>query len=229
MSFSRLSAHAAQLLSVFFLCFTGQIAWAYEPAANELKLIVERQGIKIWSYRLPNSSLSGFKAITTVKSTLSGLVSLIADTQAGNRWIYRASEVELLQRNDPDMTFTVRVITDFPWPLKDREALVAGKIVQDPQTLKVRIDSHNVDTFPVAPCCLRMPLVDGTWIFRPLGNGMVEVTMMGHADPGGMIPASLVNLLVQEHPYNSLKGLRRIIGEDRYQRSHFLNIREPAN
>ncbi len=52
--------------------------------------------------------------------------------------------------------------------------------------------------------------------------------MTGHADPGGNIPISAVNLLIQEYPYNTLKGLRKIIGDDRYQKSQFPNIREPA-
>ena len=58
-----------------------------------------------------------------------------------------------------------------------------------------------------------MPMVQGYWSFKPLANGMVEVTMSGHADPGGRIPATAVNFLIQEHPYNTLKGLRKIIGE----------------
>lgn len=212
-----------------FFCLAGGLAtaWGYEPPAASLKLVLDKQGVKVWSYQVPNSPLSGFKAITTVRSNLSGLVNLISDTQSASRWIYRTKEVELLQRNDADMTFAVRVITDFPWPFKDREALVAGKIVQDPNTLRVRIDSSSITTFPPRPGCLRMPVVEGSWIFRPLGDGQVEVTMTGHADPGGMIPSSMVNLLIQEHPYNTLRGLRKMVVEDKYQHSRFPGIHEP--
>ena len=62
-----------------------------------------------------------------------------------------------------------------------------------------------------------MPMVQGYWSFKPLANGMVEVTMSGHADPGGRIPATAVNFLIQEHPYNTLKGLRKIIGEPSFK------------
>lgn len=221
----RFFAH--YLLSALLLVMSCVVSANYEPPLSSQKLILDRQGIKIWSYQVPNSPLYGFRAVTTVKSTLSGLVSLIADTQNGSRWLYRTSHIDLLQRNDADMSFTVRVVTDFPWPFNDREALVFGRISQDPQSYQVRIDSHNVDTFPVDRCCLRMPSVEGSWIFKPLADGQVEVTMTGHADPGGRVPVSVVNLLIQEHPYNSLKGLRRIIGESRYQNGHFLTIREP--
>lgn len=226
----------ANIMQVFHRClliFCALLwvspAFCYEPPASSLKMILDKQGVKVWSYQVPNSPLSGFKAVTTVKSTLGGLVNLIADTQNASRWIYRAKNVELLQRDDADMTFTVRVITDFPWPFKDREALVAGKIVQDPSSLRVRIDSSNTNAFPQSNCCLRMPVVEGSWIFRPLGDGLVEVTMTGHADPGGLIPAGMVNLMIQEHPYNTLKGLRRMVNEERYQHSRNPSIHEPSS
>jgi len=213
-------------LLVFVLLMNS--AFAYEPPEADARLVLDRQGIRIWAYQVPNNPLYGFKAVTTVKSTLSGLVSLIGDTDNAGKWIYRTKSVEPIQRNDAELSFSVRVITDFPWPFKDREALVSGRIVQDPQTYRVRIDSRNINTLPPKPCCLRMPMVEGSWIFKPLANGMVEITMTGHADPGGNIPISAVNLLIQEYPYNTLKGLRKIIGDDRYQKSQFPNIREPA-
>jgi hypothetical protein len=214
-------------LLVLFSLLSGA-ALAYDPPAEDSRLVLDRQGIRIWAYQVPNNPLYGFKAVTTVKSTLSGLVSLIADTENARKWIYRTKSVEPIERNDADLHFSVRVITDFPWPFRDREALVAGQIAQDPQTLKVRIDSNSVTTLPPKACCVRMPMVEGSWIFRPVGNGLVEITMTGHADPGGNIPTSAVNLLIQEYPYNTLKGLRKLIGDDRYQKSHFATIREPA-
>ena len=39
-----------------------------------------------------------------------------------------------------------------------------------------------------------MPMVKGYWLFKPVGNGLVEVTMSGHMlIPGGMIPKGLNN------------------------------------
>ena len=64
----------------------------------------------------------------------------------------------------------------------------------------------------------------GGWLFRPLANGQVEVTMTGHADLGGAVPAVIVNLLIQEHPYNTLQGLRRVIGDMTYQKVQYPHI-----
>mgnify|MGYP003351964726 CR=1 FL=1 len=214
-------------LFVVWGCLIGNL-WANDEANQSSKLILDKNNIKIWSYKVPQSPLYGFKAVTTVKSTLSGLVALITDTQNANRWLYRTSRIDVLARDDGQQFFTIRVITDVPWPLTDREALVDVRITQD-KTGRVRIDSNesvNASKYPVADCCLRMPMVKGYWLFKPVGNGMVEVTMSGHADPGGMIPKGLVNFLIQEHPYNTLQGLRRVIGDTTYQKAQYPHIVE---
>jgi len=193
---------------------------------TDMKLILDKNGIKIWSYRLPDSPFHGFKAVTTVKSTLSGVVALITDTESANRWLYRTNEVVALSQDDEN--FVVRVVTEFPWPFKNREAVVAGKITQDPQNLFVRIESSSVANHAVRAGYERMPKVEGGWLFRPLGHGQVEVTMTGHAELGGYVPAAIVNLLIQEHPYNSLLGLKKVIGETRFQTARLNTVREPV-
>ena len=216
-------------LSLFFVLMSFcSYSLANEENIQANRLILDKNNIKIWSYKVPKSPLSGFIATTTVKSSLSGLVSLITDTQNANRWLYRTSRIDVLARDDGQQFFTIRVITDVPWPLTDREALVDVRITQD-KTGRVRIDSNesvNASKYPVADCCLRMPMVKGYWLFKPVGNGMVEVTMSGHADPGGMIPKGLVNFLIQEHPYNTLQGLRRVIGDTTYQKAQYPHIVE---
>lgn len=215
--------------AIFWLwcCVTG--VWANDTPTNS-KLILDKNNIKIWTYKVPQSSLYGFKATTIVKSTLSGLVALITDTQNVNRWLYRTNRIEVLARDDSQQNFTIRVITDFPWPFTDREALVDVRINQDAKTGQVRIDSNEspyAAKYPVSDCCLRMPMVKGYWLFKPLPNGMVEVSMSGHADPGGRIPVGAVNFLIQEHPYNTLMGLQNIISEERYQKVINPQIKEP--
>ena len=195
---------------------------------KNMKLILDKQGIKIWSYQVANSPYYGFKAVTTVKSSLTGMVALITDTQAADQWLYRTKEVVALSREDDDRNFTVRVVTSFPWPLKDREAVVAGQITQDPNNMLVKIDSHSVANHPVRDGYERMPNVHGGWEFRALGNGQVEVTMTGHAELDLYVPAIIRNILLQEHPYHSLWSLQKIIGEPRFQTARLNSVNEPV-
>jgi len=70
--------------------------------------------------------------------------------------------------------------------------------------------------------------MQGQWAFRPLGGGMVEVTMSGRAHPGGSIPEWAVSLVIQETPWQTLKALRRVVARHSYQYAPLPQIKEPA-
>ncbi len=213
------------LLSFSLLTMLGMTqAWSDEGWS----LARDRDGIQVWTRDVADFPIREFKAVTTVKSSLNGLVGLIMDTANAGQWIYRTSRVELLQRDDDKGYFLIHVETDFPWPLTDRDAVVEGRITQDEKTRVVTVRSHSLplSQYPAKPDFVRMPEMQGTWIFRPLDQGRVEVTMLGRADPGGRIPASAVNLLIHETPYRTLQGLRRVVAAPQYQKSVLPQIRE---
>jgi hypothetical protein len=198
-------------------------------AADEMELSIDRHGIKVWTYRISGFPLLGFKATTTVKSTLGGLVNLITDTQAAPDWAYRINRIDVIKRDEAAQTFVIRVETNF-WPLKDRDVYIQGRVVQDPQTLAVTIESQGTapGVYPERSDFVRMPDMQGKWELRPLGNGQVEVSMYGRADPGGAIPKFLINMFVQEMPYNTMLGLEKVIVQDRYQKVLMKQIKEPG-
>lgn len=201
--------------------------WACAPSDADLRQVIDRNHVRVWTCAIPTEPLRGFRAVTTVRSSLSGLVALLLDTGAAPEWVFRTNRIELLRRDDRAQTFTVRAETNF-WPLQDRDVIINGRIHQDPASLTIHIDSQSVPPgqFPEQEEFVRMPNMRGNWEFRPIGNGMVEVTMTGIADPGGSIPDFLVNLVIQETPYQTLQGLRRIVGQPRYQQARVEGIRE---
>ncbi|MDI1301236.1 MAG: START domain-containing protein [bacterium] len=198
-------------------------------ADEDWTLARDSSAIKVWTRRIPDYPIRGFKAITVVKSSLSGLIALIMDTERADQWIYRTMQVDVLKRDDEKATFVIRVVTDFPWPLSNRDAIVAGRITQDEKTGTVVVSSRSLASpqYPVRDDFVRMPDIDGSWTFRPLSNGFVEVTMQGRADPGGSIPAAVVNMIIHETPYRTLLGLRRVISDRRYQGASVSKISEP--
>ncbi|HET8731288.1 MAG TPA: START domain-containing protein [Moraxellaceae bacterium] len=199
-------------------------------AADEWEGGKESHGIRVWTRIEPGSAVRAFKASMIVKTTLSGLVNLIQDTDNANRWVYSTDRILMLKQDVEKGTFVVRAEMNFPWPLTDRDVIVAGQVVQDERTLTVTINSHGISgpEYPVDPNYVRMPTMEGTWIFRPLGSGMVEVTMIGHADPGGHIPPGIVNMLIDMTPRKTLEGMRRLLPDPRYQKTTLPQIREPG-
>lgn len=212
-----------KVVRVLLLMLVATGSWA-----SEWELARDRSGIQVWTREEPGFPIHAFKATTVVKSSLSGLVSLILDTDRASQWAYRTTRIEVLRRDDEAATFLIRAETDFPWPFSDRDVILAGQISQDEKTRVVTIHSYSTPPgqYATASGFVRMPEMKGDWIFRPLGAGLVEVTMVGRADPGGNIPGGLVSMIIHETPYQTLSGLRKIIVDERYQRARILKIRE---
>lgn len=197
-------------------------------ADEDWKPAQDKEGIAVWTRAAPGFPVHEFKAVTIVKSTLQGLVCLIMDTDHAPDWVFRTNRIELLSRDDNSGEFLVRVMTNFPWPLRDRDVVVQGNVRQRPDGV-VTVTSRSAPATLQSrdPGYVHMPYFSGLWIFRPLGNGRIEVTLQGLADPGGIIPSGIVNLIIHETPYQTLRGLRRVIGMPRYQTAVMPQLREP--
>jgi hypothetical protein len=216
------------MLRIVFSCFVAFFL-AVSAQAADWELAVDRHEVRVWTRVVPGYPIRELRAETTVKSTLNGLVALLMDTDNAARWIYRIDKIDLLKRDDASGSFLIRVMTDFPWPLTDRDAVVQGRITQDAGTGAISVSSRSVtlNAYPATDDFVRMPDMEGTWTFLPLGQGQVKVVMTMRADPGGNIPAAVINLIVHETPYRTLRGLRDVIAEPKYQSARMSQIREP--
>lgn len=59
---------------------------------------VEHKGIRIFSLKLNNSDILGFKGEAVFPVTFRRLISLFYDTDCYHRWLHRLAEVEVLEK-----------------------------------------------------------------------------------------------------------------------------------
>lgn len=218
-----MKAFITLLLTLFLATETA----AHADTESGWTQALDKDGISVWTRSVPGFPVHEFRAVTTVHSTLTALVDLVMDTGSAPAWVFRTKRIDLLRRDDSKAEFLVHVVTDFPWPLRDRDVLVQGNIRQDSAGTVTILSRSAPGAQNEDGCCVHMPYFSGTWIFRPLGKGLTEVTLQGLADPGGIIPAGIVNLIIHETPYQTLRGLRRVIGNPRYQSATMPQIHEP--
>ena len=63
------------LLSALTLASTHILA----DTAPQGKLSINRDGVKVWTFKKPNNPIMNFRATTVLESTLSGAVALVMD------------------------------------------------------------------------------------------------------------------------------------------------------
>lgn len=194
----------------------------------EWKLDRDRDEVKVYTRRVEGIAFKQYKGETIVKSRLSTLVAIFEDMDAAVEWVDTCDRMELLERISPQETYTYSY-NGAPWPAKDRDAVVHNLIEQDPETLVVTITQKGVpDRIPENKKAVRVERIEGLWIFEPLSGGKVKITYQVLSDPGGGLPAWLVNSVAVSQPHTTLVGFREMVQLEKYQISVFEFIKEPA-
>ncbi len=197
------------LMVVLFLAPTLQ--------ASDWRLIKEQDGIQVYTRKVEGSPIAQSRATVTLETELPALLAVITDGDNQQRWVDSVDESRTVRRIDATKAY-VYTVSKAPWPVSDRDAVVLTEVVQNSASPVVEIRSHAVpDLLPEEKGHVRVRMVDSRWRLAPLMDGQVEVSYLLHSDPGGQIPAWLINSMVVDQPFNTLRNLRDILRELPYK------------
>jgi len=193
-----------------------------DPANWALKK--DENGIKVYTRYPPGSNLKEVRVVNNVKSSLSAIVSLLLDTKNYPGWIYACSEAQTLKLISDQEQYQYTV-TNVPWPVSDRDVSAHFKVEQDSATRIVSVNSTGIpDYIPVKEGRVRVQHFQSNYKLTPLDSGMVKVEFELYVDPGGSVPAWLINANIVSAPYNTTAAM--ITQLPKYQSASYSFIKE---
>jgi START domain len=176
----------------------------------------EKSGIRVF-YRDPGTGVYELKLICTVKTSMHAIAALLTDVEAYPSWVYKTSEAWRVRTTDANEMYYYNA-SDFPWPLDDRDVVVKSRIEQDKQTKILVSASSAVDGLvEVKKNKIRMSLTDTHWQCTPKGNGEIQIEYTLKSDPGGILPAWVINLGLEYGPVETMKAFKTKISEPKYR------------
>ena len=200
------------LMSLLFFTTTdnvfGQTDW---------KLSTDKEGIKIYVSDLPGSKVKALKVECEINATQSQLVALLMDVNKSAEWIYHTKSCMLIKQVSPSELYYYSEI-NLPWPASNRDFVAHLIVTQNPDTKVVVIDGPAVPGMvPEKKGVVRIVNSTGKWIILPKGPDHVKVIYTLHADPGGNIPAWIVNMFAAEGPLQIFRKLKIQIQKPAYK------------
>lgn len=197
----------------------------------QLKVADREAGIEVFS-RVNDQGYPEFKGVTRVRSRLSAFVALFKDLERMPEWAFRVRRAERLKVISETESY-IHIVNSLPLPLYDRDVIVHSLLTQDAGTLQLTFRGSGVPDFaPRDERYVRMPVVESSWTFTPLADGMVEVVFQGHGDPGGSLSSVLlawfVRLSISEAPYQTMLQMKKRASLPEYQAARYPFIREPV-
>jgi hypothetical protein len=120
----------------FFLLFVVTTARAQE----DWKLKSDKDNIKTYSKKLPDSKINAVKIESVFPCTVSQFVSVLMDVDSYDDWIYNSKSTRLVKQVSPAEMYYYSEV-GFPWPTANRDFVSHVIISQDPRTKIARVDA----------------------------------------------------------------------------------------
>jgi len=203
-------------LSVIFILYSSEF-YSQTTETDGWKLAKDKQGIKIYTRSLEGSKLKEFKAYTELNTSIEILAEVLMDVEHYTDWTENIKHSKLLKEIS-DKEIIIYSELKVPWPFDNRDAVYLDIFQWDAskRTLYVRIESLP-EYLEENRGIVRIPYAKGYWKVEKTGNNKLKITIQMIVDPGGSIPAWLVNAFVVDSPFETLKGLKEVINDKKYK------------
>jgi len=200
---------------------------SFSQSYTEWELKKDRDGIKVYTREVTDSRIKEFKVESEVISSLSAVVAVMVDIESIPGWVEDAESSRILERiSDKQLFYHLEI--KVPFPFDNRDMIQQLTIHQNEVSKALTFELKNYpDYIPPNKNKVRMPKADGFWEFTPLENGKIQIYFQYLNDPGGGIPAWLVNSFIVRSPFNSVLNLRKRVKLNQYSGKKISWIVEP--
>lgn len=201
-----------RVIFLLAFCFSGTIL----AAQNGWVLATHKQAIEVFVKCEPGSKVKSLKVQCELDATISQVVALLLDIPATKSWMPNTKTCFITRQISPgDIYYYTEV--NLPWPLNNRDFVTHLRVSADPATGVVTIDAPAVPG-SIAPKkgIVRIPQSLSRWILKPGFNNHIQLEYYLLVDPGGLIPASLVNYFATDAAIDAIKNMQGLLLSSKY-------------
>lgn len=195
-------------------------------AQTNWELKKNEEGIKVYTKSSEDSRWKSIKVTCELEGSLSELTALLLDARAHPQWVYNTKKSYVVKQISPSQQIYYSEI-DLPWPLTDRDVVVEMTLYQDPSTKILQVNADAVESdIPVKKGMVRVAHSSVAWKVTTVSPGKMSVEYIAQADPGGNVPAWVVNTFSTKGPFETFKRLKRLVASKAYASANYEFIAE---
>lgn len=194
---------------------------AHAARGGDWQLQRQQDGIRVYMRAQPGSRFQEVKVEAEMPGTLAQFVALYSDV-AHYPAVIRHTRAAYLLRRVSETEFYYYLETQLPAPVANRDAVMRLQFAYTPAPRGLLVHTRSVDGLvPARPGLVRVPAWQGDWQVGAVSASRLKISYCFRVDPGGALPAWLVNRLAPAAITQSFLLLRRSLALPRYQGQHF--------
>lgn len=201
-----------RIFMLLALLLSMQGLWAQEV----WKLKKDKDGVQVYMQTKEGSPFKIVKTVTVLNTTLTKVAAVLLDVMKTPEWVYGTKTCSIIKQESPQVVYYYAEI-DMPWPASNRDFAIRISMSQNPQTKVITVLAENQPTIiPEKKGLVRIPESSGKWTISSAGAGKVRVEYELQVNPGGSLPAGIVNMFSYEGPFESFRNLQRQVDKPAY-------------
>jgi len=196
-----------------FLLFLFSFSVAQAYSQYDWKFVKEKDSIKVYESKTKTSNYKAIRVECTVTGTYDKLISLLNNVSRHKEWVYNNKISYILKRNSAyDLYYYTE--TSLPWPMSNRDAVIHLTMKRDSLDRFLQISGIGLPkNIPEKSGKVRVPRTTVSWYVTKPTATTIHIVYTFDADPGGSLPAWLVNSFADKGPFESFKKLSGILKE----------------
>jgi len=228
--FRKIGKFVAYAVAIVVATLTiAHFAWKYS-GSNQWELWQDKDGVAIYTLKVPGATRLQFKVITRIHTTLDRVVAVMTDTTTDGcrNFIRGCNSGRIFKPFDEQSLNYIQAYRIVVKPrLLPRDLAVVNKVQlsRDPRTKALLVSVTGVpELLPSDPCCFNMTHLDNHWRFTPLENDMIELEFTENDDPG--IPYWLYNRFLLHPKAGMRRASERAFNREKYRNAEFAFLKE---
>jgi hypothetical protein len=193
---------------------------------EEWHFVYEADGITVHKRIKEDTVFIEFKSTGVLRGEISDYLSVILDTEIMPDWAPQCIAAQNVKSINDSETI-IYVACNGVWPVADRDYVAKRTVITNPKRSNIRVNTELTES-PDAPYIksrVHIPYLQCCWILKRINSSLTHVELRACVDPGGWLPAWLVNWGYRRIPYSYLKCLESKVVE----RSHTAAELVPAS
>jgi hypothetical protein len=196
-----------RIFLLFFSCLIISKAFSQ----SNWKLTKNKDGIQVYQRDAKNSNFKNIKVECTLEGSFEKLIAIINNVNHYKDWVYNNKTTSLLKRVN-GYEFYYYTETFLPWPLDNRDAVMHTKITKDSSNRVLKINAVAVPNYIAQKGGkVRITRSEINWNVTKISSNNIRIVYTFETDPGGNVPAWLVNSFADKGPFESFKKLGELL------------------
>jgi hypothetical protein len=181
--------------------------------SKDWKLAKQKNSIGVYTAPGGHDGLKLIKVTAEMTGSLQKVKQIFTDISIQKEWVYGTRKSYLVKKQDENSQLYYNE-TGLPWPANNRDVVIHMVMEEDPalKSLVIRQESEK-GSFPANKGVVRVQHLSGKWIFTETGNKKLKAVYYLDIDPGGSLPAWVVNLFITKGPYETFIKLQQLLNE----------------